>query len=178
MGTMGSGCGSVGRAFASKTRGRQFKSSHWQNLWWTFVYLFTINCIEKTKKDKKRPGMAHFFKKNMDPILWSRFYFLQFSDPNNTNSNSNLNNLAETSFVDCSSEDDNDDLTPRQCDQIERFLKVLSNKVSYKSSPNVWQIFGLFWKLHFLKKLLLKLLFGISWKFFGYFYSNVWSHCI
>ena len=28
-----------------------------------FVYLFIINCIEKTKINKKRPGMAHF-KKN------------------------------------------------------------------------------------------------------------------
>ena len=25
-----------------------------------FVYLFIINCIEKTKINKKRPGMAHF----------------------------------------------------------------------------------------------------------------------
>ena len=25
--------------------------------------LFTINCIEKTKINKKKPGMAHFFKK-------------------------------------------------------------------------------------------------------------------
>ena len=27
-----------------------------------FVYLFIINCIEKTKINKKRPGMAHFLK--------------------------------------------------------------------------------------------------------------------
>ena len=39
---LGSGCGSVGRAVASKT-------SHRQNLYWTFVYLFIINCIEKTE---------------------------------------------------------------------------------------------------------------------------------
>ena len=25
-----------------------------------FVYLFIINCIEKMKINKKRPGMAHF----------------------------------------------------------------------------------------------------------------------
>ena len=25
-----------------------------------FVYLFIINCIEKTKINKKRPGMVHF----------------------------------------------------------------------------------------------------------------------
>ena len=63
----GSGCGSVGRAVASNTRGPQFKSSHRQNLYWTFVYLFTINCIEKTKINKKRLRMAHFFlKKNYE----------------------------------------------------------------------------------------------------------------
>ena len=28
-----------------------------------FVYLFIINCIEKMKINKKRPGMAHFLKK-------------------------------------------------------------------------------------------------------------------
>ena len=27
-----------------------------------FVYLFIINCIEKTKINKKRPGAAHFLK--------------------------------------------------------------------------------------------------------------------
>ena len=30
-----------------------------------YVYLFIINCIEKTKINKKRPGMAHFFKKKL-----------------------------------------------------------------------------------------------------------------
>ena len=30
VGLMGSGCGSVGRAVASETRGLRFKSSHWQ----------------------------------------------------------------------------------------------------------------------------------------------------
>ena len=59
---LGSGCGSVGSAVASNSRCPRFESSHWQNLYWTFVYLFTINCIEKTKINKKRPGMAHFFK--------------------------------------------------------------------------------------------------------------------
>ena len=59
----GSGCDSVGKAFASDSRGPQFKSSHWQNLYWTFIYLFTIGCVEKTKINKKRPGMAHFLKK-------------------------------------------------------------------------------------------------------------------
>ena len=55
----GSGCSSVGRAVASNTRGPLFETSHWQNLYSTFIYLFTINCIEKTKINKKRPGIAH-----------------------------------------------------------------------------------------------------------------------
>ena len=35
MGYMGSGCGSVGRAVASNTRGPRFESSHWQSFNWT-----------------------------------------------------------------------------------------------------------------------------------------------
>ena len=56
---VGSSCGSVGKAVASDSRGPRFKSSHSQNLCWPL----TVNCIEKTKIKKKRPGMAHFFKK-------------------------------------------------------------------------------------------------------------------
>ena len=55
----GSGCGSVGRAVASNTRGPQFKSSLRQTLY----HLLTVNCIEKTKINKKRLGKAHFLKK-------------------------------------------------------------------------------------------------------------------
>ena len=57
----GSGCGSVGRAVTFDTRGPRFDSSHRQNF---IEHLFIINCIEKTKINKKRPGMAHFLKKN------------------------------------------------------------------------------------------------------------------
>ena len=31
-----------------------------------------------------------------------------------------------------------------QCDQIGRFFKVLGDKISNKSSPHYWQLFGLF----------------------------------
>ena len=55
----GSGCGSVGRAVAFDTRGPRFDSSHRQNF---IEHLFIINRIEKTKINKKRPGMAHFKK--------------------------------------------------------------------------------------------------------------------
>ena len=60
---MGSGCGSVGRAVAFDTRGPRFNSSHQQNfIEHLFVNLFINKCIEKTKINKKRPKMAHFFK--------------------------------------------------------------------------------------------------------------------
>ena len=32
-------------------------------------HLFTVNCIAKTKIKKKRPGMAHFFIKQLPRIL-------------------------------------------------------------------------------------------------------------
>ena len=67
--TMGSGCGSVGRAVVSDARGPQFKSSHQPNLYWTFIYLFTINCIEKTKINKEAGNGPLFFKKN-EKLKW------------------------------------------------------------------------------------------------------------
>ena len=43
-----SSCGSVGRGVASKSRAPRFESSHQQ----TFSR-FTVNCVEKTKKEKE-----------------------------------------------------------------------------------------------------------------------------
>ena len=63
---VGSGCGSVGRADAFETRGPRFDSSHRQNF---IEHLFIINRIEKTKINKKRPGMEQFKKKLMAQIL-------------------------------------------------------------------------------------------------------------
>ena len=54
----GSGCGSVGRAVASNTRGSQFETSHRQKLL-NICVLPSVNSIEKTKSKEKRPGMAH-----------------------------------------------------------------------------------------------------------------------
>ena len=51
-----SGCGSVGRAVASATRGLRFKSSHQQNLYWTFGLLSTV------LKRLKRPEISHLKK--------------------------------------------------------------------------------------------------------------------
>ena len=61
---MGSGSGSVGRAVAADARGPRFESSHWL----TFIsdiYSITVNCIEKTKINKKEAGIGPFFKKNV-----------------------------------------------------------------------------------------------------------------
>ena len=63
------GCGSVGTAVAVDTRGPRFDSSHQQNF---IKHLFNINCIEKTKINKKRPGMAHFFKKRDKMVIRKR----------------------------------------------------------------------------------------------------------
>ena len=60
---MGSGCGSVGRAVASDTRGLRFKSSHWQK----FIYielLFTVNCVLK-RQNKEKEARNGPFKKDM-----------------------------------------------------------------------------------------------------------------
>ena len=69
MKILGSGCGSVGRAVVSDTRCPRFDSSHRQNLYQTFVYLFTIYCIEKTKINKKRPEWPTFKKMKISPCV-------------------------------------------------------------------------------------------------------------
>ena len=58
---MGSGCSSVGRAVASDSRGPQVRiQSSTKNI----LNIFVVNCIEKAKIKKKRPGLAHFVKKD------------------------------------------------------------------------------------------------------------------
>ena len=32
-------------------------------------HLLTVKCVEKTKIKKKRPGIAHFLKKNIDTVI-------------------------------------------------------------------------------------------------------------
>ena len=62
-----SGCSSVGRAVATNTRGLLFESSYRLS----FINLFTLNCMEKTKIKKKRPGMANLKKTTSRCwILW------------------------------------------------------------------------------------------------------------
>ena len=55
---MGNGCGSVGIAVASVTRGPRFESSRWQTLY----NLFTFNCIEKTKRKKRGWDWPNYLK--------------------------------------------------------------------------------------------------------------------
>ena len=47
---MGIGCGSVGRAVASDTRGPQFESSHRRNF---IMNIFTNNCWKDENKEKE-----------------------------------------------------------------------------------------------------------------------------
>ena len=58
--TSGSGCGAVGRAVASDTRGPRFESSHWQLL--LNIYLLLTVC-RKDKNKEKEAGNGPFLKK-------------------------------------------------------------------------------------------------------------------
>ena len=69
MKILGSCCGSVGRAVVSDTRCPRFDSSHRQNLYQTFVFLFTVYFIEKTKINKKRPEWPTFKKMKISPCV-------------------------------------------------------------------------------------------------------------
>ena len=59
---MGSGCGSVGRAVASVTRGPWFESSHPQTLIWTFICLLSI--VLKRRNKEKEAGNGPYMKRN------------------------------------------------------------------------------------------------------------------
>ena len=58
----GSGCGSVGRAVASDSRGLQFESSHRQK----FILNIYCQLYWKDENKEKRPGLAHFYLKKDD----------------------------------------------------------------------------------------------------------------
>ena len=56
---LGSGCGSVGSAVASNTRGPQFDSSHRQ----TFImYIFIVNCWRGKNKEAEEACIDRFIK--------------------------------------------------------------------------------------------------------------------
>ena len=56
------------------------------------------------------------------------------------------------------------------------FLKFLATKFSYKSSPNNWWLFGLFWNYHFCSKNCCGYFLGNPRKKWASFYFNIWSH--
>ena len=56
-----------------------------------------------------------------------------------------------------------------QCDQIGHILKVLGHKFDYKSTPNVFWHFGLFWKHPFSFVNFSNYFLGNFWKFLGHF---------
>ena len=62
--TLGSGCGSVGRAVASDTRGPLIESSHRQKICLYSTFVYCQLCIAKTKIKGKEAGDGPFFKKN------------------------------------------------------------------------------------------------------------------
>ena len=65
---LGSGCGSVGRAVAFNTRGPRLEYSHRHNI---YIELFIVNCIEKTKIKKKRPGCLPHIIELVLTIWWA-----------------------------------------------------------------------------------------------------------
>ena len=56
--SMGSDCGSVGRAAASNNRCPRFESSHWRTFIQKIYLLSTV--LKRRKQIKRDPGMAHF----------------------------------------------------------------------------------------------------------------------
>ena len=78
---MGSGCGSVGRAIASDSRGPLFVSSHQHDLY----RAITVNFIEKTKIKRKEAGNGPFLKSSWQYVLnrpnkWNVFTVKQLLD--------------------------------------------------------------------------------------------------
>ena len=63
---LGSGCGAVGRAVASNTRGPGFESSHWQLL--LNIYLLLTVCRKDENKEKEAENGPFFQKKKIGYI--------------------------------------------------------------------------------------------------------------
>ena len=66
----GSGCGSVGSAVASDTRGPQFESSHWQKFIYILNYCLLSTVYRKDEnKEKRGRGWPIFSKKKNSLFL-------------------------------------------------------------------------------------------------------------
>ena len=94
---LGSGCGSVGRAVTSNSRGQRFESSHRQK----FIMNIYCQLNKKTKIKKKRPGMAHF----SDNLLQL---------PTHTCACKGLRHLSEANFSPCEKNTFYSDLSKRK----------------------------------------------------------------
>ena len=62
-------------------------------------------------------------------------------------------------------------------DQIGSFMKGGGLKFLYQSRPNIWQLFGQFWRTSLLYKNCCGLSLGNLWNVFSIIFSNIWSHC-
>ena len=67
---LGSGCGSVGRAFASNTRGPVVRIQTTANFYRTFIIYCQLYCIEKTTLKEKEAGNGPFFLKKKCQVKW------------------------------------------------------------------------------------------------------------
>ena len=63
-----------------------------------------------------------------------------------------------------------------QCDQIGLFLEFNGDYYFNKSSPNDWQLFGLFWKTSLLCNYYCIFILATVGKIWATFYSNIQSH--
>ena len=68
---LGSGCGSVGRAVASDTRGPRFESRHWQNLYWIVHCQLYWKDENKEKEAGNGPSKNIFSRNRLRMQHWS-----------------------------------------------------------------------------------------------------------
>ena len=73
---LGSGCGAVGRAVASNTRGPGFESSHRQLL--LNIYLLLTVCRKDENKEKEA-GNGPFLKKSIEILFFTEDILLVFA---------------------------------------------------------------------------------------------------
>ena len=73
---LGSGCGVVGRAVASNTRGPGFESSHQQLL--LNIYLLLTVCRKDENKEKEA-GNGPFLKKSIEILFFTEDILLVFA---------------------------------------------------------------------------------------------------
>ena len=63
-----------------------------------------------------------------------------------------------------------------QCDQIGRFFKVLGDKFTFKSYPNVWQLLGPIGKASLLSNTAMTTFWATFGKNWATLYFGIWSH--